>query len=110
MGRRWRIPAWIVLSVVLASPLLLFAQSKSSNVSTKWILKPSMKYDALCLLNVLSGDPYYMEYYKAEYDHFHPLFTPEEQAAFVRLKQVLKDDAHGIISGRLALYFSAVED
>jgi hypothetical protein len=110
MGGRCRTAAFIVLAILLASPLTLLAQAKSSKVRTKWVLKPSLKYDALCLLNVLSGDPYYMEYYKAEYDRFHSLFTPEEQAAFVRLKQVFKDDAHGIISARLALYFSAVDD
>jgi len=32
---------------------------------------PSLKYDALCLLNSMSGDPYYLRYYEAEYDHFH---------------------------------------
>ena len=77
---------------------------------TDWQLKPSLKYDALCLLNALGGDPYYLEYYRAEYDHFHQLFTPEEQSAFARLKQVIKDEGHGIISARLALYFSAVDD
>ena len=49
---------------------------------------PSLKYDALCLLNSMSGDPYYLRYYEAEYDHFHPLFTPEEQAAFQTLKHI----------------------
>jgi hypothetical protein len=34
---------------------------------TEWQLKPSLKYDALCLLNVLSGDPYYLHYYQPEY-------------------------------------------
>jgi hypothetical protein len=62
------------------------------------------------LLNALSGDPYYLDYYQAEYNHFHPLFTPEEQAAFAQLKHVIKDEGHGIVSAELALYYSAVED
>jgi hypothetical protein len=77
---------------------------------TYWQLKPSLKYDTLCLLNALSGDPYYLEYYQAEYNHFHPLFTPEEQAAFVELKHVIKDEGHGIVSAKLALYYSVVDD
>jgi hypothetical protein len=77
---------------------------------TDWQLKPSLKYDSLCLMNVLSGDPYYLHYYQAEYDHFHPLFTPQEQAAFIQLKRIFKDQGGGIVSATLALYFSAVPD
>ena len=79
-------------------------------VVTNWQLKPSLKYDTLCLLNVLGGDPYYLEYYKAEYEHFQPLFTPEERAAFVELKRIIKEEHGGIISANLALYFSVVPD
>ncbi len=86
-----------------------WAQQQRQSV-TNWQLKPSLKYDALCLLNVLSGDPYYLEYYKAEYEHFHPLFTLEEQAAFGQLKHVIKDHGGGIVSAKLALYYSAVTD
>jgi hypothetical protein len=52
---------------------------------------PSLKYDALCLLKTLSGDPFYLPCYQREYDHFHPLFAPEEQASFVQSKRVLKE-------------------
>src|SRR5581483_10222006 len=86
------------------------AQSEKLHTSTDWELKPSLKYDALCLLNVLSGDPYYLHYYQAEYDHFHPLFTREENAAFAQLKRVIKDEGGGIVSARLALYYSVVKD
>lgn len=88
---------------------LLQAKSVPDRSATIWQLQPSMKYDALCLLNALTGDPYYLNYYQAEYDHFHPLFTPEEQAAFVQLKHVIKDEGHEIISAKLALYFSVVD-
>ena len=76
---------------------------------TDWQVKPSLKFDTLCLLNVLSGDPYYLKYYQREYDHFHPLFTAGEQAAFETLKRVIKDEGGGIVSAKLALYFSTVE-
>lgn len=101
--------AWLFFFLVFA-PAFSRAQSYKADTSTEWELKSSMKYDVLCLLNVLSGDPYYLRYYQTEYDHFHPLFTPEENAAFVKLKQVIKDEAGGIVSARLALYYSVVSD
>jgi hypothetical protein len=89
---------------------VLFADSAALHKTTDWDLKPSLKYDTLCLLNVLSGDSYYLHYYQAEYDHFHPLFTPEENAAFAQLKHVIKDEGSGIVSAKLALYYSVVDD
>ena len=99
----------LVCSAIVNQPLLC-AETASLHTGTDWQLRASFKYDALCLLNALSGDPYYLHYYQAEYDHFHPLFTPEEQAAFARLKHVIKDEGHGIVSAKLALYYSAVDD
>jgi hypothetical protein len=100
----------IVCSAKIVSRPLLYAETAPLHTSTDWQLKASLKYDALCLLNALSGDPYYLHYYQAEYDHFHPLFTPDEQAAFAQLKHVIKDEGHGIVSAKLALYYSAVDD
>jgi len=84
--------------------------SSGPRPTTSWELKPSLKYDALCLLNALSGDPFYLRYYKDEYEHFHPLFLADEQAAFVALKRKLKDEGGGIVSAMLTLYFSTVDD
>jgi hypothetical protein len=89
---------------------LLEAGTTREGSITDWQLAPSLKYDALCILNALSGDPYYLRYYQADYDHFHPLFTPQEQAAFVQLKSIIKDQGQEIISAKLALYFSVVND
>lgn len=103
---------WIValISLCLCSfSNALFADPQTPHTTTNWQLKPSLKYDALCLLNTLSGDPYYLHYYQREYDHFHPLFTAEENAAFVELKRVIKDEGQGIVSAKLALYYSAVD-
>jgi hypothetical protein len=100
----------MVCPTKIANSSLLWAETVSLHTNTGWQLKPSLKYDTLCLLNALSGDPYYLHHYQAEYDHFHPLFTPEEQAAFAQLKHVIKDEGNGIISARLTLYYSAVED
>jgi len=38
------------------------------------------------------------------------LFTPAEQAAFVELKRMIKDEGRGIISAQLTLFYSAVPD
>jgi hypothetical protein len=104
-------PFAIVSALILAltcSARMFAGDSPAS--ATNWKLDSSLKYDALCLLNVLSGDPYYLHYYQAEYDHFHPLFTPAEQAAFKDLKRTIKDEGHEIVSAKLALYFSVVDD
>jgi|SRR5579863_323604 len=100
----------LMLCTKIADPPLLHAESALLHTSTDWQLKPSLKYDTLCLLNALSGDPYYLQYYQAEYDHFRPLFAPDEQAAFAQLKHVIKDEGHGIVSAKLALYYSVVDD
>src|ERR1700732_1651302 len=100
----------LVCSTEIANPPLLRAETVPLHTSTDWQLKPSLKYDALCLLNALSGDPYYLHYYQAEYEHFHSLFTPEEQAAFAQLKHVIKDEGNGIVSAKLTLFYSVVDD
>ncbi|ABF41505.1 hypothetical protein Acid345_2504 [Candidatus Koribacter versatilis Ellin345] len=73
---------------------------------TRWDVRPSLKYDALCALNVLSGDPYYLKFYQADYDRLAPKFTPAEKAEFVALKRIIKDQNKGIISADLALILS----
>src|ERR1700689_1094664 len=99
----------LVCSAAVAKPWVLYAETAPFYLATELQLKPSFKYDTLCLLNALSGDPYYLHYYQGEYEHFHALFTPDEQAAFAQLKHVIKDEGHGIISAKLALYYSAVD-
>ena len=64
-------------------------------------------FDTLCALNFLSGDEYYLKYYKSDYERLNPKLRPKERAAFVSLKHRIKDQNQGIISAQLALYFSA---
>ncbi len=66
--------------------------------------------DTVCLLNVLTGDPFYVDYYKDEYDRFEPQLTPATRSALANLKRKIKDEKKGIISAFLALYFSATDD
>jgi hypothetical protein len=80
------------------------------HATTRWALRPSLKYDTLCFLNALTGDPYYLDYYKDEYERFKPQLTPQAAASLQNLKRIIKDEDQGIISASLCLYFSAVPD
>ena len=82
----------------------LFAQTHST---TDWDVRPSLAYDSICVLNVLSGDPFYLDYYKSDYERLSPLLQPEERAAIVNLKHRIKDENGGIVSAMLSLYYSA---
>ncbi len=93
------------LFLLLGLTTALPASAKSTR-RTDWQVQSSMKYDAICLLNVLSGDPYYLDYYKADYERMAPRLTAEEKAEFVALKGIIKDENQGIISAELALVLS----
>jgi len=77
---------------------------------TDWHVSPSFKFDTLCLLNALTGDPFYLQYYKEEYAKFSPRLTPTARAALTNLRRKLKDDNKNIISAFLSLHFSAADD
>ena len=109
--RSWRRLFLLVslLSAIIPAPLRATEPTSPFHTTTQWELQPSLTFDAICALNMLSGDPYYLEYYKADYDRLVKQFRPEELAAFVNLKRRIKDQNGGIISASLALYFSAVD-
>jgi hypothetical protein len=78
--------------------------------TTAWEIRPSEAFDVLCLLNVLTADPFYQTYYRDEYAKLAPKLTPEAVASLADLKRKIKDEGHGIISAMLCLYFSATDD
>ena len=82
----------------------------TKNAYTNWDIEPSFKYDALCFLNILTADTFYLTYYKDEYEKFKPKLTPEVTKSLSELKRKLKDENGVIISASMCLYFSAVED
>src|SRR5450759_2544943 len=107
MQKRWRILlAVFAVFAGLATPLLAQEPHAAFHATTDWDLQPSFMFDTLCALNFLSGDPYYLKFYQADYDRLFPRLRPEERAAFVSLKHRIKDQNGGIISAQLALYFS----
>lgn len=78
--------------------------------TTEWLVEPSLKFDTLCFLNILTGDPFYVRFYQDEYDKFSPMMTPEAKEALANIKRVIKDENEGIVSALLTLYFSATDD
>jgi thiol-disulfide isomerase/thioredoxin len=77
---------------------------------TDWRVQPSFMLDTICFLNVLTGDPFYVRYYKNDYARFEPQLTPAARAALAGLKRKIKDEKKNIVSAFLALYFSATDD
>lgn len=82
----------------------------SAQSPSGWLVRPSFKYDVLCLLNVLTGDPYYLNYYADDYARFEPVLTPEARTALANVQRAIKTEGGGIVSATLTLYFSVVED
>lgn len=87
-----------------------FKNNFKSNKETNWEVTPSFKYDALCFLNILTGDPFYVRFYKEEYAKFEPQITPAARQALANLKRKIKDEKKDIVSAKLTLYFSATDD
>jgi len=77
---------------------------------TKWKIEPSFKYDALCFLNIMTADSFYLTYHQDEYDKFKTKLTPEAVKALAVLHKKFKEDNGKIVSATLCLYFSSVED
>ena len=77
--------------------------------STEWSFNPSLKYDALCFINILTGDPFYVQFYEEEYELFREKITPEVKPVLEKLLQI-KQSTGIVLSAGLCLYYSAVED
>lgn len=74
--------------------------------TTEWTVEPSLKYDAICALDMLSGDPFYLRFYQADYNRLAPLLTPAEKAEILAVKRIIKDRNKGIVAADLALILS----
>jgi len=101
---------FMILSFLVLCLCLPALASPSPHDSTVWDLQPSLTFDALCVLNTLSGDSFYLTYYQKDYDSLAPKLTPAAKTALAEIRHVIKDQEHGIISAGLCLYFSAVND
>lgn len=77
---------------------------------TDWKVEPSFKYDALCFLNALTADPFYLKHYQAEYEAYALQLPESVKESLANLKQLVKDKNRLIISAFLCLYFSSTSD
>ncbi len=102
--------------VLLGLSALPFAPLQSSgkkplkgknHMATEWHIAPSFVFDTLCCLNMLTGDPYYVDYYQKEYHSLAPKLTPEARHALANVKRRIKDQEGGLIGPFLSLLFSS---
>jgi hypothetical protein len=77
---------------------------------TDWRIEPSLKYDAICLINILTGDPFYLKFYQKEYDEFAEKLSDPVRKALLRLQQNIKEKNRLILSAFLSLYLSATDE
>jgi hypothetical protein len=77
---------------------------------TDWQIEPSLKYDALCFLNTLTADSFYLKHYQSEYEEFEKSIKKPVKKALSNLKRKIKDEKRSIISAFFCLYFSAADD
>lgn len=77
---------------------------------TRWRVEPSLPYEMLCFLNVLSGDPFYTTRYEAEFAYWQQLMPDEVASAVANIKRALKDERRSIISAKLCNIFSALPE
>jgi hypothetical protein len=76
---------------------------------TQWKLQASPVYDALCLLNIWTGDPFYTGVNPGVFEQWEPRLTLEVKTAFARLAKAIREEGQGIISAQLCLPFSALK-
>jgi hypothetical protein len=85
------------------------AYTAATPQATQWRLEPSVTFDALCLLGILTGDPFYLEHYQETYALFSPRLTQAATDALQILENAIKYVHKGIMSAYLTLYFSLTE-
>src|SRR5215468_9139892 len=109
-----RIFGVVALALIVCNLATAANGSRSSSFAggsrTEWDVQPSFALDTICFLNVLTGDPFYLDYYREEYIKFKPQITPKAADALADLKRKVKDEKGGIISAFLALNFSVTDD
>jgi hypothetical protein len=80
------------------------------NQPTRWRVEPSFTYDLLSVLNVMSGDRYYLAFHRAEYDRLAPRLDAAAHAALAGVKRAIKDKGGQIVSAVLYYLFSGTAD
>lgn len=99
-----------LIFILVVNNYAFFYTKKTSHNKTNWRVEASFVLETICFLNVLTGDEFYVEYYKNEYSSFEPKLNSKVRIALANLKRKIKDENKNIISAFLALYFSATND
>lgn len=100
-----------LLCFLSCGTIVLAQASKTAtpHETTRWDVSSSFALDAICFLNVLTGDEFYVERYKDDYARFEPKLTPAARRALANLKRKIKDEKKTIVSAFLVLPFSTIE-
>jgi len=81
-------------------------QAATGTMRTKWIVRGSEGFDALSFLSPLSGDPFYLDYYRDAVAQFAPRMPAEAMATLNMIKKQA-EGANILLSPFLDLRFSA---
>ena len=100
----------MILSILSAPPIGLSQQEVRMHYLTDWKIEPSLKYDAICLINTLTGDPFYLKHYQREYKEFAKELSDPVKKALAHLRKTIKEENRLILSAFLSLYFSASDE
>jgi hypothetical protein len=103
----WFFPAPITALNVIAAHASATARQDRARRTTSYHVDTSEKFDALCLVNLLADDPFYVTYYPAERVWWRERVSAQTLAAAHTIRRVLKDEGGGIASASLVLYLSA---
>lgn len=100
----------LILNVQFVHSVCISQQQVRVHYLTDWKIEPSLKYDAICLLNILTGDPFYLKYYQREYDEFSKKLSNPVKGALAHLQKAVRENNRLILSAFLSLYFSATDE
>lgn len=77
----------MILLIVLTGSLLTACAPTQPAIykTTTWVVEPNLALDALCFIGIMTGDPYYQNYYSWEYQRFEPKLTPETRQALANI-------------------------
>lgn len=104
MNRRQLILA--AAAVPLATPTVSLADAP---IRTRWKVRGSEGFDALCFLGPLSGKPFYADYYRAELAVILPRMSPAAMEAMATV-QAMADTAKFLLGPGLCNILSARPD
>ncbi|ATQ44070.1 hypothetical protein [Caulobacter mirabilis] len=104
MNRRQALFAAVALSLTAHDALARAPQPR-----TRWKVRTSEGFDALCFLGPLSGKPFYADYYREELAAFLPGMSQEAMAALASLYEEA-DRQKALLGPNLCTYLSGGPD